>query len=152
LPLDWDRLEKLLNMTASQHDAEVLTAIRMSNNLLKQQRVKWADVLAKPKQIEPEAPSEAKPEFKFDPRHTVLGSVDVAVTEMRARIRSYPVMWRWLLFPIWGAAETYAGVSQAQKTLGDILPATIVAIGVGLVGSLIWVVMLVGLGKALYLW
>jgi len=48
LSLDWDRLEKLLNMTASQHDAEVLTAIRMSNKLLKQQRVKWADVLAKP--------------------------------------------------------------------------------------------------------
>jgi hypothetical protein len=27
LPLDWDRLEKLLNMTASQHDTKVLTAI-----------------------------------------------------------------------------------------------------------------------------
>jgi hypothetical protein len=105
-----------------------------------------------PKQIEPEAPSEAKPEFKYDPRHTVLGSVDVAVMEMRARIRSYPAIWRWLLFPIWGAAETYAGVSQAQKTIGDILPATIAAIAVGLVGSLMWVGMLVGLGKALYLW
>jgi hypothetical protein len=152
LPLDWDRLEKLLNMTASQHDAEVLTAIRMSNNLLKQERVKWADVLAKPKQIEPEAPAEMKPDYNYNPRHTARASLDVAVMEMRARIRSYPAMWRWLLFPIWGAAETYAGVSQAQKTMGDILPATIVAIAVGLVGSLMWVGMLVGLGKALYLW
>jgi hypothetical protein len=152
LPLDWDRLEKLLNMTASQHDAEVLTAIRMSNNLLKQQRVKWADVLAKPKRIEPEAPSEAKPEFKYDPRHTVLGSVDVAVMEMRARIRSYPAIWRWFFFPIWGAAEAYAGVSQAKKALGDTLPATIVAIAVGLVGLLIWIAILLGLIKALYLW
>ena len=152
MPLDWDRLEKLLNMTVSQHDAEVLTAIRMSNKLLKQQRVKWADVLAKPKQVEPKASSEAKPEFKYNPRHTLRASVDVAVVEMRAHIRSYPAIWRWLFFPIWGAAEAYAGVSQAQKALGDTLPATIVAIGVGLVGWLIWVVMLVGLGKALYLW
>jgi hypothetical protein len=51
-----------------------------------------------------------------------------------------------------GAAETYAGVSQAQKTIGDILPATVVAIAVGLVGSLVWIGMLVGLLKALYLW
>jgi hypothetical protein len=152
LPLDWDRLEKLLNMTASQHDAEVLTAIRMSNNLLKQQRVKWADVLAKPKPIEPKTHAEAKPEYNYNPRHTVRASVDVAVIEMRARIRSYPAIWRWLLFPIWGAAETYAGVSQAQKALGDTLPATIVAIAVGLVGTLIWIGMLFGLGKALYLW
>jgi hypothetical protein len=98
LPLDWDRLEKLLNMTASQHDAEVLTAIRMSNNLLKQERVKWADVLAKPKQIEPKATAEVKPEYNCNPRHTVRASVDVAVMEMRARIRSYPAIWRWLLF------------------------------------------------------
>jgi hypothetical protein len=152
LPLDWDRLEKLLNMTASQNDAEVLTAIRMSNKLLKQQRVKWADVLAKPEPIEPKAPAEVKSEYNYNPRHTVRASVDVAVMEMRARIRSYPAIWRWLFFPIWGAAETYAGVSQAQKALGDTLPATIVAIAVGLVGSLIWIGMLLGLGKALYLW
>ena len=124
----------------------------MSNHLLKQQRVKWADVLAKPKQIEPNATAEVKPEYNYNPRHTVKASVDVAVMQMRARIRSYPAIWRWLLFPIWGAAETYAGVSQAQKTMGDILPATIVAIAVGLVGSLMWVAMLVGLLKALYLW
>jgi hypothetical protein len=152
LPLDWDRLEKLLNMTASQHDAEVLTAIRMSNNLLKQQRVKWADVLAKPKPIEPKAAAEVKSEYNYNPRHTVRAPVDVAVMEMRARIRSYPAIWRWLFFPIWGAAETYAGVSKAQKALGDTLPATIVAIAVGLVGSLMWIGMLLGLGKALYLW
>jgi hypothetical protein len=152
LPLDWDRLEKLLNMTASQHDAEVLTAIRMSNNLLKQQRVKWADVLAKPKPIEPKTPAEVKPQYNYNPRHTVRVSVDVAVMEMRARIRSYPAIWRWFFFPIWGAAEAYAGVSQAQKALGDTLPATIVAIAVGLVGSLVWIGMVVGMGKALRLW
>jgi hypothetical protein len=152
LPFDWDRLEKLLNMTASQHDAEVLTAIRMSNNLLKQNRIKWADVLAKPKQIEPKARAAVKPEYDYDPRHTVRASLDVGVMEMRARIRSYPAIWRWLLFPIWGAAETYAGVSQAQKTIGHIVPATIAALAAGLVGLMMWVTILIGLGKALRLW
>ena len=43
--LDRDRLVKFLNLTDSQHDAEVLLAIRKSNELLRHSGVKWMDVV-----------------------------------------------------------------------------------------------------------
>ena len=43
--LDRDRLVKFLNLTASQHDAEALLAIRKSNELLHSSGAKWIDVV-----------------------------------------------------------------------------------------------------------
>ena len=45
MELDRNRLVKFLNMTDSQHDAEVLIAIRKSNELLRLHQVKWIDLL-----------------------------------------------------------------------------------------------------------
>ncbi len=48
MPLDKDRLIKLLNMTMSQHDAEALSAIRKSNELLVLNHTSWSDLLSEP--------------------------------------------------------------------------------------------------------
>jgi len=79
VPVDRDRLIKLLNMTGSSHDSEALSAIRLSNELLRQTETTWADLLALPtesgRQIAPEAktadaPAPARdytPENDYDP-------------------------------------------------------------------------------------
>ena len=48
MTLNRDQLVKLLNLTASEYDAEALNAIRRANALLQQQRATWADLLALP--------------------------------------------------------------------------------------------------------
>jgi|HubBroStandDraft_6_1064221.scaffolds.fasta_scaffold240194_1 hypothetical protein len=58
--VDRSRLVKLLNMTDSQHDAEALSAIRRSNDLLRRSNTSWAELLILPDQ--PEMVSRQKPE------------------------------------------------------------------------------------------
>ena len=48
MELDKNRLVKFLNMTDSQHDAEVLIAIRKANELLRHHSVKWIDLVGTP--------------------------------------------------------------------------------------------------------
>lgn len=48
MPLDKDRLIKLLNMTMSQHDGEALSAIRKSNELLLLNQTSWSDLFGGP--------------------------------------------------------------------------------------------------------
>ena len=63
--LDRDRLVKFLNLTDSQHDAEVLLAIRKSNELLRYSGVKWMDVVESTTQ--PENSPEPTPWGYYDP-------------------------------------------------------------------------------------
>jgi hypothetical protein len=58
--MDRSRLVKLLNMTDSQHDAEALSAIRKSNDLLRRSKTSWAELLMLDDR--PELVSQRKPE------------------------------------------------------------------------------------------
>jgi hypothetical protein len=63
--VDRSRLVKLLNMTESQHDAEALSAIRRSNDLLRRSNTSWAELLMLPAQ--PEMKFQKKPESAPQP-------------------------------------------------------------------------------------
>ncbi|SJZ45800.1 hypothetical protein SAMN02745126_01145 [Enhydrobacter aerosaccus] len=45
MELDKDRLAKLLNLTQSEHDGEVLAAIRKANDFLRLHKASWSDAL-----------------------------------------------------------------------------------------------------------
>jgi hypothetical protein len=46
--IDFGRLLKILEMTASSHDGEALNAIRMANKILAEAKVSWAQIVANP--------------------------------------------------------------------------------------------------------
>jgi hypothetical protein len=45
MPLDLERLRKLLGMTGSSQDGEALNAMRMANKMLVENKLTWADVI-----------------------------------------------------------------------------------------------------------
>jgi hypothetical protein len=87
MELDKNRLVKFLNMTDSQHDAEVLIAIRKANELLRLHRVKWTDLVGTPPRprVVPAEPRayEPRPEFRRQ--------------EFRRSVRRRRFGWGWLL-------------------------------------------------------
>jgi hypothetical protein len=87
MELDKNRLVKFLNMTDSQHDAEVLIAIRKANELLRLHRVKWTDLVGTPPRprVVPAEPRayEPRPEFRRQ--------------EFRRPVRRRRFGWSWLL-------------------------------------------------------
>jgi len=117
--LDKDRLIKLLNITASQHDAEVLVAIRMANALLRQNQTTWPELLgvvdpasfagpAPDHQTHPE--EDAVRNFNFAHASEAQGPWEARVRAdaFRAEIRAIPVWLRLLFFPLWAGAEIVA--------------------------------------------
>ncbi len=89
MPLDKDRLIKLLNMTMSQHDGEALSAIRKSNELLNLNQTSWSDLFG-------------------DPRATWMSGQDVARTEAtEGRIEPVRLPARMLLAPLRAATKLY---------------------------------------------
>jgi hypothetical protein len=117
--LDRYRLIKLLNMTTSQHDAEVLMAIRKSNALLRQSRATWSEVLGiTPGPLEDPAPPgyQTRPE-ENNPREFAsaqaseargLWKASVRAETFRAELRAIPSWLRLLFFPLWAGAEVVA--------------------------------------------
>jgi hypothetical protein len=117
--VDRDRLIKLLNMTASQHDAEVLVAIRKSNALLRRNGTTWSDLLgtaAPPSFEDPAADYQIRPEEddfrEFDFAHASdargLWEARVRANAFKAEIRAVPFWLRLLFFPLWAGAEVVA--------------------------------------------
>jgi hypothetical protein len=124
--LDRYRLIKLLNMTTSQHDAEVLVAIRKSNALLRQSRATWSEVLgittgpledpAPPSyQTRPEGnnPREFASAQAFEARG--LWKASVRADSFRAELRAIPSWLRLLFFPLWAGAEVVATTVIASR-------------------------------------
>jgi hypothetical protein len=162
--LDRERLIKLLNMTESQYDAEALIAIRRSNALLRKSKTSWAELLAQPHQpakaSPPSSPSpETGPERKpnTEPRQKpanwgadlygdepsippVAPAKDKAANDKaaaRARIRSIPIFYRLMFFPIWAVSETYV-TSVHKERFGTQLVSIIAPLAVGAFTGLVW--------------
>jgi hypothetical protein len=148
MQLDRERLIKLLNMTESDHDAEALSAIRRSNELLRHAKATWNDVvLAAPMPSTAVAESTIRTQSRgtdqFGDAPIYSGPVqgggrNAAVKKAAtARIRTVPIGWRLLFFPLWAFAETYVATVYTEK---------------GLMQALGWLVPLVVLGFTGAVW
>ena len=149
MELDKVRLAKLLSMTGSHHDGEVLTAIRKSNELLKLHRTNWSDVLgvAEPAIGEADRPGPAKPATRSEPAaaadHMAWQPVMPAGYEHAARYRSAfrkePLLPRLLGFPFWIVVEVlaFAAPRMYLNTSGPMITAVFTISMV--VGILSWI-------------
>lgn len=117
--VDKARLIKLLNMTASQHDAEVLVAIRKSNALLRRNGTTWTEVLgtsdsasvedsAQDYQIRPEEDDFRGFDFAQASETRGVWEARVRADAFRVEIRAIPFWLRLLFFPLWAGAEVVA--------------------------------------------
>src|SRR5216683_3347611 len=154
--VDRERLVKLLNMTESQHDAEALTAIRRSNDLLRRSMTSWAELLTLPDQAEIAVQPPSQPEPRSAPRQKPPGwgsdlfgdeptvpppatkkdDRDKFKTVARTRIRSVPVVCRRLFFPIWAFAETYVTAVYRERFRIKLISITVPLVVGGIAGAL----------------
>ena len=101
MKIDRDRLIKLLRMTESNQDAEVLLAIRKSNELLRACEASWSDVIAAP-QPKVDQPATRSVEWSrswhagYERSDAIRGSIR----------REFPITLAF--FPLWIAAELLA--------------------------------------------
>src|SRR5947207_3749926 len=175
MALDRDRLIKLLNMTQSGHDAEALSAMRLSNALLRQSKTSWTDLLAdqvQPASIldtlkaEPRPPSRSEDSPRPKPAnwgddlfgdqpsagpsvHAEKARVDQQDEEkrtLRRRIRSVPILVRVVFFPIWAFAETYVTAAHPEPWPIKFV-ALLVPIAAGGITSALWVLLARGIAK-----
>jgi hypothetical protein len=102
MELDKNRLVKFLNMTDSQHDAEVLIAIRKANELLRLHSVKWIDLVGTPPRprVVPGEPRayERRPEVRRQ--------------EYRRQVRRRGSGWVW-----WLVLAAFVGIAWAILTM-----------------------------------
>lgn len=99
---DKERLIRLLNMTESDRDAEVLVAIRKSNELLRAHRKSWSDVIDLPDPPEQQRHRESSTDRSYAYRMGFQRS-----DAIRGAIRrEFPITLAF--FPLWIAAELMA--------------------------------------------
>jgi len=130
-------------MTTSKHEGEVLSAIQKSNELLQRSEMSWSDLIkpAEAPSVQPQAQSQpqsqthAPPErpreadfaahryYRFHGPSAARGQTYHSKYRARARsaslhstIRSMPWLVRIPLFPLWLAAELYAGYAPTEQT------------------------------------
>jgi hypothetical protein len=115
MELDKDRLAKLLNLTASAHDAEALAAIRKANELLRLSRTNWSAALgiapSDGEMTRPEAQRSDRPPFMADPPRSAPDSPlagHLRAYAYRDAFRREPLLARLLGFPFWIVVEVLA--------------------------------------------
>ena len=128
--LDRNRLVKFMNMTESQHDAEVLMAIRKANELLRLNDMNWTD-LVDPRPSPRPSPQPA-PESRDrrgaharsfnDPRnrHGSAGrgwsAEQARADNFRATVRAIPLTIRVLFLPATVGAEVLAYAVLSKRS------------------------------------
>jgi hypothetical protein len=98
-------LIKLLNMTASQHDAEVLVAIRKSNALLRRNQTTWSE---RDFQTQPDDDDFGGFDFAQASEARGIWESRVRAEAFRTEVRAIPFWLRLLFFPLWAGAEIVA--------------------------------------------
>jgi len=114
---DRERLLKFLNMTTSEHDAEVMTSIRKANELLRLHKLTWAEFLRPPPE-ESAHPERKRP--NANPTHSAgrRGRSDkqISADRFRAQVRAIPLWIRVLFAPLTAGAEALALVVLPGRT------------------------------------
>ena len=149
-----ERFVKLLRLTHSSNDGEALAALRKCNDMLKQQRLSWDDIVAggdsggrcgeadRGVTVRPRT-DRASPSRTFEAalrREKLFEQTrreDKAMA-LRFHIRKVPLLLRLLFFPIWATAEMLAGMvvpeaSTFLRALKSFAAALVLA-----VSSIIW--------------
>lgn len=141
-----ERFVKLLSLTHSSNDGEALAALRKCNDMLKQHRLNWEDIVAgeadrvvnpRPRNNRP-SPSRS---FEASLRREKLfeqARREERAMALRFYIRKVPLLLRLLFFPLWATAEMLVGVVGSES--GTFLRAmkSFVAVIVLAVSSMIW--------------
>ncbi len=141
-----ERFVKLLSLTRSSNDGEALAALRKCNDMLKQHRLNWDDVLrgegdrsvkATPRNNRP-SPSRT---FEASLRREKLFEQtrrEERAMALRFHIRKVPLLLRLLFFPLWATAEMLVGVIVSEA--GTFLRAmkSFAAVLVLVATSIIW--------------
>lgn len=99
VPIDRERLIRLLRMTESDRDAEALIAIRKTNAMLRQNGMGWSDVIDLP-------PPAETPFVSTDWSHVSLAGYERSDGIRRSIRREFPITLAF--FPLWIAAELMA--------------------------------------------
>ena len=173
MALDRELLVKLLNMTVSSHEGEVLAAIRRSNVLLQKAKTTWRDLLAVEKTakagtdaqgdgtIWATSPGEPAKDTKwgddlfgselamastFPERAEIERRVE-AKKALRSRIRSVSPILRILLFPVWAVAEAYVTAMYREPVRVKAI-AFLAPLGVGLLTGSIWFIVVQGVARS----
>jgi hypothetical protein len=126
---DRERLVKLLSMTHSASDGEALAAIRKCNELLRQHKVSWNDVVAQQCSSQPQrTPREGANPFRGAARTVWASSSRAFEASLRREkylktvrrsgrsaalqlfIGKVPLLLRLAFFPLWAAAAMLAKV------------------------------------------
>jgi len=147
MDLDKERLAKLLSMTGSGHDGEVLAAIRKANDLLRSHGKTWIDVLnasTAPATDNPAPESHATAPHSSstaDLRRPSSPSARYQSTvQYRDAFRREPILSRLLGYPFWIVLELLAAArpNAELNTRGPVLT-TIFATSM-LVGVASWII------------
>lgn len=80
MPIKFDQFVKLMMMTTSTHDGEVLNAIRMANSMLASTNQNWDELLHS--KVRMEAPSSSRPQASGKRRHTDAREIDPMFQEL----------------------------------------------------------------------
>jgi hypothetical protein len=141
-----ERFVKLLSLTRSSNDGEALTALRKCNDMLKQHRLNWDDIVVR----EADRGMKARPRNNpASPSRTFEASIrreklfeqtrrEQRAMALRFYIRKVPLLLRLLLFPLWATAEMLVAivVSEARPFLRTMK--SFAAVLVLAVSSMIW--------------
>lgn len=111
MKLDKERLAKFMSMTGSGHDAEALAAIRKANQLLRNHKTSWADVLgvsSPPIEAPVQRQTSASQSRPVDARPRDLPPNYQITRLYRNAFRREPFLSRLLGFPFWIVVELLA--------------------------------------------
>jgi hypothetical protein len=155
-----ERFVKLLGLTHSNNDGEALAALRKCNDVLKQHRLSWADVVAGrcAREVDrdtdllddigrvvnarqrngPASPSRAFAESIRREAYFEQTRRQQRVMAVRFRIRKIPLLLRLLFFPLWATAEMLAGVAASDTSTSVRAMKSFAALLVLAVSSVLW--------------
>jgi hypothetical protein len=147
-----ERFVKLLSLTRSGNDGEALAALRKCNDILKQHRLNWDDIVAggSGPRVEAELGVKARPRnARASPSRSFEASLrrqalleqtrrEERAMALRFYIRKVPLVLRLLFFPLWVTAEMLVGVVVSES--GTFLRAmkSFAVVVVLTVSSMIW--------------
>ncbi|MBL6613784.1 MAG: DUF2786 domain-containing protein [Reyranella sp.] len=141
-----ERLVKLLSLTNSSNDGEALAALRKCNDMLKQHRLNWDDIVVGEAdrvvktrtRNNPASPSRT---FEASLRRERLfeqARREQQAMALRFYIRKVPMPLRLLFFPLWATAEILAGVVELEAGTFRRAAKSFAAVFVLAASSIIW--------------
>ena len=129
MPLDRDKLIRVVGMTGSEHDGECLAAARRANALLTEAETTWAEVLAGEDPIAVEACRQLLADLEA--AHTRIAELERASPEWRpverAEIGNHNRTSKWLIElnqrgEVWFSEKEREFINSCRRWIGTLRP------------------------------